>query len=207
MPVALDEPRGSVMVPAPAAPAPPTPGRRGRTGGLRWRSPRRARAATNAPEGRWVWHRLRHISPRSVLRVAGLFYVCLFLTLMVAGVVLWNVGRATETVDNMEGFISRLGAYGPCEPEDGLDPGTDFERDDDCPEGSVRVGTFRLDGATLFRTALFGGVVLVVGGTAATVLMALLFNLLAEVTGGVRYLTVREATGPPSRSPAPKTRR
>jgi Transmembrane domain of unknown function (DUF3566) len=162
---------------------------------------------TETPEGRWVGHRLRHISPWSVFKVAGLFYVCLFLTLMVASILLWNVGRSTETVDKFEGFISRLGAYGPCEPEDSLDPGTDFERDEDCPEGSVRVGGFKFDDATLFRSALFGGIVLVVGGTAGTVLMTVLFNLLAEVTGGVRYTTVREPGAPPPRSQGLKLRR
>lgn len=191
------------------APAPTLSGRLPRgLGRARWRPSRRRPASPEAPpEGKWVTHRLRHVSPRSVFKVAGLFYACVFLTLMVASVVLWNVGRTTETIDNFEGFISRLGAYGPCEPEDSLDPGTDFERDDDCPDGSVRVGGFKFDGGTLFRVALFGGIVVVIGGTGATVLMTVLFNLLAEVTGGVRYTTLRESSGSPPRSPDLKLRR
>jgi hypothetical protein len=154
-----------------------------------------------------VGHRLRHISPWSVFKVAGLFYVCLFLTLLVAGVLLWNIGRTTETIDQFEGFVTRLGAYGRCVPEDDLDPGTDFERDDDCPDGRVLVDGFKFDDGTLFRTALFGGVVLVLAGTAGTLLLTVLLNLLSEVTGGVRYTTVREPPSAQPRSTTPKLRR
>jgi hypothetical protein len=163
--------------------------------------------ASRPTEGRWIDYRMRHIHAGSVLRVAGLFYVCVFLTLMVAGFLLWNVGRSTETIDQLEGFITRLGAYGRCVPEDSLEPGTDFERDEDCPDGRVLVEGFRFNDGTLFRTALFGGIVLVVAGTGATVLLTLLFNLLTEVTGGVRYTAIREQQRPPPRSPDPPIRR
>lgn len=134
--------------------------------------------------------------------MAGLFYICVYLTMMVAGFLLWNVGRSTETIDRFEGFISGTAAYGNCVPEDSLEPGTDFERDEDCPDGEVSVGEFRIDDGTVFRTALFGGLVLVGAATAGTVLLALLFNLLTEVTGGIRYTTIREPIRDPQRAPA-----
>jgi hypothetical protein len=143
---------------------------------------------------------LRRISPWSVFKVASLFYICLALMVMVAGVLLWNVGRRTETVDQFESLVTRLGAYGRCVPEAEVEPGTEFETDDDCPDGEVIVDGFRIDDGTLFRASLFTGIIFVVAGTAFTVLMTVLLNLLNDVTGGVRYTTVREPTGPPPRS-------
>jgi hypothetical protein len=158
-----------------------------------------------------VGHRLRHIGPWSVLKVSALFFFCLFLTFVVAIVLLWNVGRSTETIDQFEGFVTRLGAYGTCTPEGELEPGTAFERDDDCPDGEVLVDGFKLQDATLFRVVFFGGVVIVVGGTVLTLLLTVLFNLLNDVTGGIRYTTIREPGGSPpsrpSRSPRHQARR
>lgn len=173
----------------------------------RLRMPKGRSDGAPVPDGRWVVHRVRHVHPGSVLRMAGLFYICMFLTVMVAGFLLWNVGRSTETIDQLEGFITDMGAYGRCVPEDSIEPGTDFERSDDCPDGRVSVGEFRFDDGTVFRTALFGGIVLVVAATIGTLLVTLLFNLLTEVTGGIRYTTVRENVRPPSRSPGPARRR
>lgn len=177
--------------------------------GLRWRRPGRTRAARprKSSEGRWVNYRVRTVGPMSVLRLAGLFYLCIWLALVVAGLVLWNVGRSTETIDQFEGFITRLGAYGECVPEDSLDPGTDFDRDDDCPDGSVLVDGFKFDDGILFRAFFFGGVVLVIGGTLLTTLVVMLYNLLSEVTGGVRYTATREPRSAPIRSPGPRLRR
>jgi hypothetical protein len=193
------------------APSPGLPPRRERQA----RQPRKRRVAEGkrpAPEGRWIGHRLRHIGPWSVFKVAALFYFCLFLTFVVAIVLLWNVGRSTETIDQFEGFVTRLGAYGTCTPEGDLDPGTAFERDDDCPDGEVLVDGFKLQDATLFRVVFFGGVIIVVGGTLGTVLLTVLFNLLNDVTGGIRYTTIREPAGGspparPSRSPRHQARR
>jgi hypothetical protein len=197
--------------PAGPMPGPVLPPRRER----QVRQPRKRKLAEGrrpAPEGRWIGHRLRHIGPWSVVKVAALFYFCLFLTFVVAIVLLWNVGRSTETIDQFEGFVTRLGAYGTCTPEGDLKPGTAFERDDDCPDGEVLVDGFKLQDATLFRVVFFGGVIIVVGGTLGTVLLTVLFNLLNDVTGGIRYTTIREPVGgsPPrrgSRSPRHQARR
>ena len=185
----------------------PPPGPGGSSG--RWMRPNRARTGRprKPAEGRWVNYRVRTLGPMSVLRLAGLFYICIWLALVVASVVLWNVGRSTETIDQFEGFITRLGAYGECVPEDTLEPGTDFERDDDCPDGAVLVDGFTFDDGILFRAFFFGGIVLVVGGTLLTTLVVMLYNLLSEVTGGVRYTATREPRNAPIRSPGPRLRR
>jgi hypothetical protein len=172
----------------------------------------RRRPAVDSAEPRYVTHRLRHLSLWSVVKLAGLLYVCLFFALLVATVLLWNVGRATGAVDQVESFISGMGSYGECVPEEGLKPGTEFDRDEDCKQGNVRIGMFELDGGVVFRSALFGGLVFVVAATIATVLVTILFNLLNEITGGVRYTLIREpaaaAAGPgPGRRRPPGLRR
>jgi len=149
-------------------------------------------------EVRYVTHRLRHLSLWSVFKLAGLLYVCLFFALLVATVLLWNVGRATGAVDQVESFISGVGSYGECVPEEGLEPGTEFDRDEDCKQGNVRIGMFELKGGIVFRSALFGGLVFVFAATGATVLVTILFNLLNEITGGVRYTLIREPNAVPS---------
>lgn len=167
--------------------------------------PRHRQNRPDQGEVRYVTHRLRHLSLWSVVKLAGLLYVCLFFALLVATVLLWNVGRATGAVDQVESFISGIGSYGECVPEEGLEPGTEFDRDEDCKQGNVRVGMFELKGGVVFRSALFGGLVFVVAATGATVLITILFNLLNEITGGVRYTLIREpnvvpaAAGPPRR--------
>lgn len=173
------------------------------------RPPRpRHRRSTPADPGevRYITHRLRHLSLWSVFKLAGLLYVCLFFALLVATVLLWNVGRATGAVDQVESFISGMGSYGECVPEEGLAPGTEFDRDEDCKQGNVRIGMFELDGGVVFRSALLGGLVFVLAATAATVLVTILFNLLNEITGGVRYTLIREPNAPPPVGGEPRRR-
>jgi hypothetical protein len=186
----------------PAAGLPATPYlRSGPVARRQFRSRRRGRYTPAPTEGRRVVHRLRQISPWSVFKVAILFYLCIFLMFMVASVLLWKIGRTTETIDQAEELITRLGAYGRCVPEADIQPGTDFANDDDCPEGEVIVDGFHFNDATLFKAALLGGLIFVVAGTAITVLLTILLNLLNDVTGGVRYETVREPG--PERANAP----
>lgn len=136
-----------------------------------------------------------------MFKVVVLFYFCVFLMFMVAGVLLWRIGRSTETIDQFEGLVTRLGAYGQCVPEAEVEPGTDFETDEDCPEGEVIIDGFKFNDGTLFRAALFAGGIFVVAGTAITVLLTILLNLLNDVTGGVRYVTIREPTPESGASP------
>jgi hypothetical protein len=52
---------------------------------------------------------LRHIDPWSVFRVTLVFHFVLYLTLLLTGVLLWNVANATGTVDNVERFMESFG--------------------------------------------------------------------------------------------------
>jgi hypothetical protein len=129
-------------VPAPApAPAPV------RTRG----GPRRARQV------------IRHFDLWSVLRFSLIFYLCMFLILLVAGIVLWLVATVTGVRGNVENFISDLIA-----------------------------SKFHFLGLQLLRGAAIGGLLLVIVGSAFNMLMAMLYNLISDVVGGIEISVLED---------------
>ncbi len=82
------------------------------------------------------------------------------------------------------------------EPDDEIVP----DEDEDCGEGSELVGEFRFEDGRIFQAFAFGGVVLVLAGTGATVVLVLLFNLMSDLTGGIQ-MTVIEDDQRPRREP------
>lgn len=173
-------------------------------------------------------HRIvRHVEPWSVLKVSLLFFLALFLIICVASAVLWNGARRSGAIENVESFITEVGSFGICPPladEVGpavtVDPAgpisttttttivSDASGDEGCADGAERVGTFKFDDGKIFEAFALGGTVLVLAGSAGAVVMALLFNLMSDLTGGVR-VTVLEVdpaarssrTGSPGRKP------
>ena len=60
--------------------------------------------------------------------------------------------------------------------------------------------SFQLDGRQIFRAAAGAGVILVLSSTAFVVLMSVLFNLIADLTGGIRMSVIElESTRRPVR--------
>jgi len=100
------------------------------------------------------------------LKVAAVLYVCLWLVLTVAGVILWQVARTTGTLDNLEDFLARAFAD----------------------------TSFTINGGRVLASSLTAGAVIVFAGTGLTVLLAVLFNLVSEITGGVRVSVVELET-------------
>ena len=164
--------------------------------------PRRA-PKRKARRGLRVRQRLWSIDPWSVFKLSVLFYICVCLIVVVAGTLLWNVGRSVGTIDDVENFVTRMGAYGTCTLKAEVPAGTPFEQDDDCAGDEVLVGGYRFDDGTIFRVAAIGGGILVVAGSIGNVLMVVLLNLLNELTGGLRYTVVKE---PIPRQPAGRQR-
>lgn len=177
--------------PPPAPVLVPTGERRGRLGRQRGRhvSRRRVRASRR---GLRVNQRLWSIDPWSVFKVSALFYLCLGLTVVVAGTLLYNAGRSVGTVEQLESFVTRMGAYGECVAQAEVPEGTEFRDDDKCGDGEVLVGGFMLDDGTLFRSGAIAVGVLVVAGAVGNVLLVVLLNLLNELTGGLRHTIVKE---------------
>lgn len=189
---------GPITVPAQRATTPPLSSPH--------RSPRH-RAKRPLGDGRVVNERIRHIAPKSVLKISAIFYSCVALVFLVSSVLLWSFARGTGTVEDIESFVTQLFTYGDCVAEDELELGQDFRESDQCPTGRVMVGSFEINDGALFRSIVLGGILFVVVATVGTVFMVLLFNLLSDVTGGVRYSIVREPLGTPKSSTSSGSRR
>jgi Transmembrane domain of unknown function (DUF3566) len=116
------------------------------------------------PRVRKVTRIVRRVDAWGVFKISVIFYVILYIILLVAGVLLWNLANTTGTVANVEGFIRDL--FG--------------------------LKTFEFDGEKLFRASWVLGAILVVAGTGFNVTMAILFNLISDLVGGVRVTVLEE---------------
>ena len=133
--------------------------------------PAKAPKAAKAPKvkairGRTTRVVLRHLDPWSVLKLSLVYYTAVFLVILVAGVLLWAGAEAVGVVGNIENFMVDIG----------------FE-------------DFTFVPSKLLSGIALGGLVLVVAGTFANVLMTALFNLMGDVVGGLK-LTLQEDTTP-----------
>jgi hypothetical protein len=106
---------------------------------------------------------LRRVDPWSVFKLSLVFYLCVCLVLLIAGVVLWLGASAAGVVGNVEGFFQDAGFDG-----------------------------FTFSSGALLRGFALGGLILVVAGTVANLLLATLFNLMSDVVGGVRVTLVED---------------
>lgn len=103
------------------------------------------------------------VDPLAVLKLSLLFYLSSCIVLLVAGALLWSAASSAGVIDNVENFITEIGF-------------------DD----------FRFLPGQILRAAGLGGLVLVVAGSCANVLMAVLYNLIADVVGGLKLTLVED---------------
>ena len=111
----------------------------------------------------------------------------------------------STTASTVDGTAEQLapGATAPTETTVAVEPEEEStlpDEDGECREGQVLVGGFKFEDERIFQSFALGGVVLVLAGSAATVVMALLFNLISDLTGGVRVTVLEED---PPRRPVP----
>jgi hypothetical protein len=112
---------------------------------------------------------VRHVEPWSVLKVALLFNFCMWIVTMVAGVLLWNAAETAGTIADVEQFAREIFA----------------------------LEEFTFDGESIFNAVALGGLVLAVAATGFSVLIAILLNLISDLTGGIRVTVVEEETARP----------
>jgi hypothetical protein len=124
-------------------------------------------------QGRRVRLVVRRVEPWTVLKFSVLLFATLYLVFLVAGLVLWAAATATGLRDNIEKFIGEL----------------------------IASNDFQILGPTMFRASVLGGMVLVVMGTGANVLMAVLYNLISDVIGGIAVVFEERPTRRRSRAP------
>jgi Transmembrane domain of unknown function (DUF3566) len=116
------------------------------------------------PRVRRVTRVIRRVDTWSVMKVALGFYITGVVVMLVAGVLLWSVMVSTGTVDNLENFISQLFA----------------------------LDSFSLNGEQLLRGYAVLATVMVTALLGITVAMTVFFNLLSDVTGGIRVTVLEE---------------
>ena len=114
---------------------------------------------------------LRHIDPWSVFKVSVLLYACLYVAVLAAGVLLWNAAQRSGLVDKVESFITEVGSY----------------------------ESWTIDGMVIFRRARIIGLIVATVGVAFNVVMAIMFNLISDLTGGVRVTVLEDERQPPAR--------
>jgi len=166
----------SVPPVAPAAAVAPGPG-------AEHNGPSRQRAMTNRErrrrvklEARRVRRVIRHIELWSVLKFSVLFYFCLWLIFVLAGVLLWSFAESSGTLESIEELVESLFA---------LDEAEDF-----------------WSGGTIFRAYMVMTLVLSIAGITFNVLLASLYNLISDLTGGIRITVIEEESArftPPKR--------
>ena len=80
--------------------------------------------------------------------------------------------------------------------------------EEDCREGERLVGEFQFQDARILLAVLLAGIVLVLAGSAANLVLVVLFNMMSEITGGLRMTVLEEEPSAPAKaasgSPAPR---
>ncbi len=115
------------------------------------------------PRVRKVTRVVRHVDPWSVFKIALLTNLVLYVIVLTAGVLLWNVAYATGTVENVERFFESFGWQ-----------------------------SFEFNGGELYHSAWIAGLFAVLGLTGLWVLLATLFNLITDLVGGARFTVLEE---------------
>jgi hypothetical protein len=122
---------------------------------------------------------VRKVDTWSVFKVSLVFYAAMYCIVLVAGVVLWLAATATGLRHNVESFIADL----------------------------IASGKFHFVGTELLRAAAVAGVVLVVLGTAANVLLVVLYNLISDMVGGLDIVVEDRPAARPRRRTRPRPAR
>lgn len=115
-------------------------------------------------QGRRVRRIVRRIDTWSVFRVASLFNLSVGIVFLLAGVLLWVAGSSFGAIENIEGFMQAVG-----------------------------LDDFRFVGGAILRGGLVLVLLSVVLATGFTVLLAVLYNLIADVVGGIEFSVLEES--------------
>lgn len=103
---------------------------------------------------------VRRVDPWSVLKFSLLFYFCLMLVGMAALMILYWALGVIGVIDSVERLLTEVGF------------------------GSRQAG-FRVNGEWLFARALVVGLIGVVVWSLVNMLVALLYNLISDIVGGI----------------------
>ena len=120
-------------------------------------------------EARKVRRLIRHVDPWSMLKLAVLVSLCMWLITMIASVILWTVAESSGTISSIENFVN----------------------------SSLQLQDWKLDGEFLFRQFGLITLLLYLGFAASIVVASLVFNLISDIIGGVWISVIEEETARP----------
>ncbi|HET6874697.1 MAG TPA: DUF3566 domain-containing protein [Acidimicrobiales bacterium] len=101
---------------------------------------------------------IRHLDIMTVIRVSLIFWTVMLIALVVASVLLWTFADAFGSLPSIEKSIRTL----------------------------FSLKSFKLHPSTIAMYTAAGGLVIAIAGTIANIVLALIYNLIADVVGGVR---------------------
>ena len=101
-----------------------------------------------------------------MLKIGLVFYLCVWGMAVIASQALWRTAETAGVIEKVERFIQELFA----------------------------LESFGFDTDKIFRLYMLAGLVLVIGGTALTVVLVVLFNLISDLMGGIRFTMIEEET-------------
>lgn len=101
---------------------------------------------------------IRHLDIMTVIRVSVIFWLVMLVALVVASVLLWTFADAFGSLPSIEKSVRTL----------------------------FSLKSFTLHPSTIAMYTAAGGLVIAVAGILANIVLALIYNLIADVVGGVR---------------------
>jgi hypothetical protein len=126
---------------------------------------RRAKRRAARPQWAQSSRTLRHLNVWTVAKVSFMFYLMVLIAVVVSSVLLWYIADAVGAVNSIEKSVKTL-----------------FD-----------LKTFTLHPSEIAKYTSMGGGALALAGTLANILAALVYNLISDVVGGVRFYVVDDA--------------
>jgi hypothetical protein len=126
----------------------------------------RQRLRARQLRARKVRRTIRHIDPWSVLKFSVFFFALAWMIVIMAGVVLWSIAVNSGLVTDVEDLVTEL-----------------FD-----------LTSFSIDPNLMFRVSVMVGGAMALGGALFMGVLAVLFNLLSDLLGGIRVSVIEEET-------------
>jgi hypothetical protein len=123
------------------------------------------RSTRNAGRGQRTRVEVRRVGPWSVLKFSLLFYFCVMLIVWIALLIIYLLLSAAGAVDSLAKLLGYLVSSGP-----------------NSTKGPTPV---RIDGAQIFTYLFVAGCVLTVAWALVNLFVALIYNLISDVIGGL----------------------
>lgn len=126
----------------------------------------------SGPGPRRIRVQVRKVNPWSILKISLIFYACLLVVVLVGVAILFMILDAIGVLEPVESFIGDFGF--------GTTVGQRGEAE----------AVFEIDFGWVMRTLFLIGAISFVLWSAFTMFMALLYNLIADLVGGVEMTLV-----------------